>query len=94
MPGTGKTTVARRVGMLFKSLDLLASADVVECSASDFVTGYANQSSGKTRKVRQPLQSLPEHAALSQALLIMTSSVLYALLYINIKSIESAVCGR
>eukprot|EP00967_Tisochrysis_lutea_P073798 scaffold98923_cov20-Tisochrysis_lutea.AAC.1 len=49
--GTGKTTVARRVGMLFKSLDLLASADVVECSASDFVTGFVNQSGGQTRKV-------------------------------------------
>ncbi len=37
--------------MLFKSLGLLGSADVVECSASDFVTGYANQASGKTRQV-------------------------------------------
>jgi hypothetical protein len=44
LAGTGKTTIARRVGMLFRSLDLLASSEVVECSASDFVTGYANQS--------------------------------------------------
>lgn len=43
VPGTGKTTVARRVGQLFQSLGLLASAEVVACSASDFVTGYANQ---------------------------------------------------
>jgi tRNA splicing ligase len=49
--GTGKTTIARRLGKLFKSLGLLASEDVTECSASDFVTGYVNQSSGKTRQV-------------------------------------------
>lgn len=51
MTGTGKTTVARRVGMLFKQLGLLASEGVVECSAGDFVTGYANQASGKTREM-------------------------------------------
>ncbi|KAG2423774.1 hypothetical protein HXX76_015050 [Chlamydomonas incerta] len=50
-PGTGKTTVARRVGLLFESLGLLASSEVVSCSASDFVTGYVNQASGKTREV-------------------------------------------
>lgn len=49
--GTGKTTVAMRVGALFKSLDLLSSADVVECSASDFGTGFAGQSAGKTRSI-------------------------------------------
>jgi len=49
--GTGKTTVARRVGALFKSLDLLASADVIECSASDFGTGFAGQAAGKTRQI-------------------------------------------
>ncbi|KAG2492324.1 hypothetical protein HYH03_009275 [Edaphochlamys debaryana] len=50
-PGTGKTTVARRVGRLFASLGLLGSAELVACSASDFVTGYANQASGKTREL-------------------------------------------
>lgn len=50
-PGTGKTTVARRMGLLFESLGLLASSEVVECSASDFLTGYANQASGKTRDI-------------------------------------------
>ena len=49
--GTGKTTVARRVGQLFESLGLLSGSEVVSCSASDFVTGYANQSSGKTREM-------------------------------------------
>ncbi|PNH08303.1 NFX1-type zinc finger-containing protein 1 [Tetrabaena socialis] len=51
-PGTGKTTVARRVGKLFESLGLLADGQqMVSCSASDFVTGYVNQSSGKTREL-------------------------------------------
>lgn len=49
--GTGKTTVARRVGALFKSLDLLSSPDVVEHSASDFGTGFAGQSAEETRKI-------------------------------------------
>ena len=43
--------MARRVGLLFKSLGLLTSSDVVSCSATDFVTGYANQSGGKTREM-------------------------------------------
>ncbi|MEW5313864.1 MAG: hypothetical protein WDW38_005396 [Sanguina aurantia] len=50
-PGTGKTTVARRVGQLFKSLRLLASDEVVECSAKDFTTGYVGQASAKTREM-------------------------------------------
>ncbi|KXZ51992.1 hypothetical protein GPECTOR_10g1014 [Gonium pectorale] len=50
-PGTGKTTVARRVGQLFESLGLLAGSEMVSCSASDFVTGYVNQASGKTREL-------------------------------------------
>jgi SpoVK/Ycf46/Vps4 family AAA+-type ATPase len=47
--GTGKTTIARRVGQLFQQLGILATAEVVSASAGDFVTGYANQSAGKTR---------------------------------------------
>lgn len=50
-PGTGKTTVARRVGMLFKSLGLLASDAVHQCSAKDFTTGFTGQASGKTREM-------------------------------------------
>lgn len=50
-PGTGKTTVARRIGKLFKSLGLLDSEDVVECSAKDFTTGYVGQASSQTCRV-------------------------------------------
>ena len=39
------------MGLLFESLGLLATSEVVSCSASDFVTGYVNQASGKTREV-------------------------------------------
>lgn len=49
--GTGKTTVARRVGMLFHSLGLLSESTVVDCSVSDFGTGYAGQSGIKTREM-------------------------------------------
>jgi Holliday junction resolvasome RuvABC ATP-dependent DNA helicase subunit len=48
-PGTGKTTVAKRMGMLFKSLGVLDSSDVVECSASDLVASYVGQTSPLTR---------------------------------------------
>ena len=37
--------------MLFQSLGLVASADVTSCSASDFVTGFANQAGIKTREL-------------------------------------------
>ena len=50
-PGTGKTTVARIMGQLLTSLNLLGRTNVVECSASDFVTGYTGQSGNKTREM-------------------------------------------
>ncbi|KAG1675261.1 hypothetical protein FOA52_016292 [Chlamydomonas sp. UWO 241] len=50
-PGTGKTTIAKRVGMMFKELGLLSSSNVVQCTASDVTTGFANQSGGKAREL-------------------------------------------
>merc|ERR1719181_894814 len=50
-PGTGKTTVARRMGMLFESLGVLPSAEVVQVSASDLATGFVGQAARKTRDV-------------------------------------------
>jgi len=50
-PGTGKTTVARRMGKLFHAMDLLPSDEIVECTVADLTTGYLGQSAGKTRQV-------------------------------------------
>jgi SpoVK/Ycf46/Vps4 family AAA+-type ATPase len=36
-PGTGKTTMARKVGQLFYDMGYLSSAEVVECSVSDLI---------------------------------------------------------
>lgn len=50
-PGTGKTTVARRMGDLYHGMGLLASSEMKQHSASDFGTGYVGQAAGKTRKL-------------------------------------------
>lgn len=38
-PGTGKTTVAQRVGRMFKQLKVIDFDEVVSCSPSDLTTG-------------------------------------------------------
>ena len=50
-PGTGKTTVARRMGELYQLLDLLPSSEVVQTTAADLTTGYVGQARKQTRKV-------------------------------------------
>ena len=50
-PGTGKTTVARRMGAFYEMLGLLPSAEVVQCTATDLITGYAGQAGKQTRKI-------------------------------------------
>ena len=50
-PGTGKTTVARRMGQLFAALGVLPSAEVVQVSASEFSTGYVGQAAARTRDI-------------------------------------------
>ncbi len=50
-PGTGKTTVARILGKVFRDLGVLKKGDVKETSAKDFIAPYVGQTRGKTLKV-------------------------------------------
>lgn len=50
-PGTGKTTVARIVGHLYKKIGLLSKGHFVEVSRTDLIAGYQGQTAHKVKKV-------------------------------------------
>lgn len=58
-PGTGKTTVARKIGKLYFDLGVLATDKVFESSATDFVGQFIGSSAIKTReKMKDALGSV------------------------------------
>lgn len=50
-PGTGKTTVARIVGRIYKRIGLLSKGHFVEVSRTDLIAGYQGQTALKVKKV-------------------------------------------
>ncbi|ERJ13741.1 AAA family ATPase [Haloplasma contractile] len=52
-PGTGKTTIARKVAHLLKDLNYLSRGHLVEIDRSDLIGEYVGQTTIKTKKVLQ-----------------------------------------
>lgn len=50
-PGTGKTTVARIIGRIYKQLGLLSKGQFMEVSRTDLIAGYQGQTALKVKAV-------------------------------------------
>lgn len=50
-PGTGKTTVARIIGKMYKELGLLSKGHFTEVSRTDLIAGYQGQTALKVKEV-------------------------------------------
>lgn len=52
-PGTGKTTVARKLAKIYQSLNLLSKGHLIEAERADLVGEYIGQTAQKTRAIIQ-----------------------------------------
>lgn len=50
-PGTGKTTVARIIGRVYKQIGLLSKGHFIEASRTDLIAGYQGQTALKVKKL-------------------------------------------
>jgi len=50
-PGTGKTTIARKVAEMFKEINYLSKGHLIEIDRSDLIGEYIGQTSIKTKKI-------------------------------------------
>ncbi|KAJ6576430.1 hypothetical protein DFH09DRAFT_1149320 [Mycena vulgaris] len=50
-PGTGKTTIARKMGQVYYDMGFLSTHEVEECSASDLVGQYVGHTGPKTKQL-------------------------------------------
>ena len=50
-PGTGKTTIARLLALIYKSLNVISTGHLVETDRSGLVAGYVGQTAIKVREV-------------------------------------------
>ena len=52
-PGTGKTTVARIVGNMYRSLGILSKGHFIEASRTDLIAEYQGQTASKVKRLIQ-----------------------------------------
>lgn len=50
-PGTGKTSTARKMGKVFYDMGFLATAEVIDCSATDLIGQYVGQTGPKVQQL-------------------------------------------
>jgi len=55
-PGTGKTTVARIVGRIYKQIGLLSRGHFIEVSRTDLIAGYQGQTALKVKNIMEKVK--------------------------------------